>query len=126
MGDNDAGLAMWDPATGGGYDGLRADGPNLNQGAESTLVADLDFAARPQSGGGRPVSFQGRTDGMVTREALRAGIPMPDGWSPWRSSQAKRCPAGTRVPISVTERILAMDEAGRHGHTRRGEAAVRP
>jgi hypothetical protein len=37
LGDNDAGLAMWDPATGGGYDGLRADGPNLNQGAESTL-----------------------------------------------------------------------------------------
>ena len=29
---------MWDPATGGGYDGLRADGPNLNQGAESTLA----------------------------------------------------------------------------------------
>ena len=28
---------MWDPRTGGGYDGLRADGPNLNQGAESTL-----------------------------------------------------------------------------------------
>ncbi len=38
QGDNDAGAAMWDPATGGGYDGLRADGPNLNQGAESTLA----------------------------------------------------------------------------------------
>jgi hypothetical protein len=37
LGDNDAGTLMWDPATGGGYDGLRADGPNLNQGAESTL-----------------------------------------------------------------------------------------
>jgi hypothetical protein len=37
-GENDAGALMWDPATGGGYDGLRADGPNLNQGAESTLA----------------------------------------------------------------------------------------
>jgi hypothetical protein len=38
LGDNDAGVPMWDSATGGGYDGLRADGPNLNQGAESTLA----------------------------------------------------------------------------------------
>ena len=30
--------SMWDPATGGGYDGLQASGPNLNQGAESTLA----------------------------------------------------------------------------------------
>ena len=29
---------MWDPETGGGYDGLTATGPNLNQGAESTLA----------------------------------------------------------------------------------------
>ena len=38
LGNNDAAAPMWDPATGGGYDGLRADGPNLNQGAESTLA----------------------------------------------------------------------------------------
>jgi hypothetical protein len=38
LGDNDNGLAMWDPVTGGGYDGLTADGVNLNQGAESTLA----------------------------------------------------------------------------------------
>jgi hypothetical protein len=37
LGDNDAQAPMWDQGTGGGYDGLRADGPNLNQGAESTL-----------------------------------------------------------------------------------------
>ena len=29
---------MWDPATGGGYDGLEATGVNLNQGAESTIA----------------------------------------------------------------------------------------
>ena len=37
-GDNDAGITMWDPDTGGGYDGLHADGVNLNQGAESTMA----------------------------------------------------------------------------------------
>ncbi|MEV6491441.1 hypothetical protein AB0M20_22930 [Actinoplanes sp. NPDC051633] len=38
LGDNDIGVAMWDPATGGAYDGLTLQGPNLNQGAESTLA----------------------------------------------------------------------------------------
>jgi hypothetical protein len=38
LGDNDTGAVMWDRSTGGGYDGLTPDGPNLNQGAESTLA----------------------------------------------------------------------------------------
>jgi hypothetical protein len=38
MGDNDALQLMWDPETGGGFDGLQADGVNRNQGAESTLA----------------------------------------------------------------------------------------
>jgi hypothetical protein len=38
LGDNDVGGVMWDPETGGGYDGLTLHGPNLNQGAESTLA----------------------------------------------------------------------------------------
>ncbi|TPG35686.1 glycosyltransferase [Mycolicibacterium hodleri] len=37
-GANDIGEPMWDPATGGGYDGLHADRVNRNQGAESTLA----------------------------------------------------------------------------------------
>jgi hypothetical protein len=37
-GANDIGMAMSDPVTGGGFDGLGRDGPNLNQGAESTLA----------------------------------------------------------------------------------------
>ncbi|MFI6600473.1 glycosyltransferase [Nonomuraea sp. NPDC050536] len=37
-GANDAGTRMWDPATGGAYDGLTECGPNLNQGAESTIA----------------------------------------------------------------------------------------
>ena len=38
QGDNDAGQLMWDPETGGGFDGLHADRVNRNQGAESTLA----------------------------------------------------------------------------------------
>jgi hypothetical protein len=37
-GANDAQQVMWDPQTGGGFDGLLADGVNRNQGAESTLA----------------------------------------------------------------------------------------
>ncbi|WP_319450691.1 MULTISPECIES: glycosyltransferase [unclassified Mycobacterium] len=47
-GVNDAGLPIWDPETGGGYDGLLVDGVNLNQGAESTLavISTLQHARR--------------------------------------------------------------------------------
>lgn len=38
QGVNDIGKLMWDPATGGGFDGLHADRVNRNQGAESTLA----------------------------------------------------------------------------------------
>ena len=44
---------MWDPATGGGYDGLEATGVNLNQGAESTIALIVDAPASPAGG---PVS----------------------------------------------------------------------
>jgi hypothetical protein len=52
LGANDVGTAMWDPGTGGGYDGLTDHGPNLNQGAESTLalVATLQHARGPRPG----------------------------------------------------------------------------
>ena len=38
LGDNDSATPMFDPRTGGGYDGLERHGCNLNQGAESTLA----------------------------------------------------------------------------------------
>ena len=46
LGDNDTQTVMYDPLTGGCYDGLKEEGPNLNQGAESTLalVATLQHA----------------------------------------------------------------------------------
>ncbi len=46
LGRNDYGVMMFDPLTGGGYDGLTEHGINLNQGAESTLamIATLQTA----------------------------------------------------------------------------------
>jgi hypothetical protein len=38
LGDNDGSVIMWDPVTGGGFDGLEIGGANLNQGTESTLA----------------------------------------------------------------------------------------
>lgn len=38
LGHNDSATPMFDPRTGGGYDGLERRGRNLNQGAESTLA----------------------------------------------------------------------------------------
>ena len=48
LGDNDGQHVMWDPDTGGGFDGLTPGGPNLNQGAESTLalLSTLQHARR--------------------------------------------------------------------------------
>jgi hypothetical protein len=62
VGDNDAGTAMWDPETGGGYDGLTPHGANLNQGAESTLalISTLQHARR-LSGPSAPRSPAGST-----------------------------------------------------------------
>ena len=50
VGDNDVGVAMFDPSTGGGFDGLGRHGANRNQGAESTLafVGTMAQAARIQ------------------------------------------------------------------------------
>lgn len=43
-GKNDAGIAVVDPLTGGGFDGLEPRGINRNQGAESTLAAVATMA----------------------------------------------------------------------------------
>ena len=48
IGLNDRGAVMWDSTTGGGFDGLTPDGPNVNQGAESTLalISTMQHSAR--------------------------------------------------------------------------------
>ena len=56
LGGNDGGVAMWDRTTAGSYDGLTAEGPNLNQGAESTLalIATMQHARDGRDGQLRP------------------------------------------------------------------------
>ncbi len=51
LGDNDAGVVMWDPDTGGAFDGLEEHGANRNQGTESTLalLSTLQHARSRQS-----------------------------------------------------------------------------
>jgi hypothetical protein len=48
LGENDSMTPMYDPVSGGGYDGLEPNGPNMNQGAESTLamLSTLQHAQR--------------------------------------------------------------------------------
>jgi hypothetical protein len=48
LGDNDSGVAMHDPGSGGGYDAVTRHGRNTNQGAESTLalISVLQHAKR--------------------------------------------------------------------------------
>ena len=48
LGDNDAEAVMWDPLTGGSFDGLQPTGVNRNQGTESTLalLSTLQHARR--------------------------------------------------------------------------------
>ncbi len=52
LGRNDAGVLMWDPQTGGGFDGLERSGANRNQGAESTLafLSTMQHAQRTAGG----------------------------------------------------------------------------
>ena len=54
-GDNDASLRMYDPVTGGGYDGLEDGAVNQNQGAESTLawLSTVQVSMLDRAGAGR-------------------------------------------------------------------------
>lgn len=54
LGNNDVQTAMVDFKTSGGFDGLRPHGPNLNQGAESTLamIATMQRAEQVRCGAG--------------------------------------------------------------------------
>ena len=71
---------MWDPSTGGAFDGLERDGANLNQGTESTLalLSTLQHArssrerramtcASTEPGPSQPGPHCGRQSRVVTR-----------------------------------------------------------
>lgn len=58
FGVNDANIPMFDETTGGGCDGLSANGRNRNQGAESTIAAICTLRH------GRGLGFSGPAEGM--------------------------------------------------------------
>ncbi len=93
-GVNDARQLMWDPETGGGFDGLRADGVNRNQGAESTLavLSTMQHAQRFRLCGN---DF--RAARSSSRAAPSASRPTRRGSSPDSSCQARRG-SSTRSP----------------------------
>ena len=106
-GANDSGLVMWDPETGGGFDGLLADGVNLNQGAESTLsvISTMQHAQRFSLS---PNDF----------DALRARHPEPsadDGQPVARHHPTLRARSGGFRTAGVqgrcgARRLLALDD----------------
>ncbi|MFS1301644.1 glycosyltransferase [Streptosporangium longisporum] len=73
-GVNDGGAVMWDAATGGGHDGLTPYGPNLNQGAESTIafISTMQHAERLRAAGHSPEAGLPRQGGRP-----RHGDPVP-------------------------------------------------
>ena len=108
MGDNDAQQLMWDPETGGGFDGLRAGGVNRNQGAESTLAVLstmqhaqtlLDCAAMTSVQAGLVTRSPQRLAANPSRVITRLFVPGQEGFE----HQESRAGA-------VLARILALDE----------------
>jgi hypothetical protein len=78
LGHNDLGAPLWDQKTGACYDGLGPEGPNLNQGAESTLawllsLADMHRLQATRSSRRSPVSLRLLTtsDSGLTVDASR-------------------------------------------------------
>ena len=99
---------MWDPETGGGFDGLLADGVNRNQGAESTLAAIStlqharrfsDCAAMTSVRAGLVTRSPQRLAADPSRVITRLFVPGQEGFE----HQESRAGA-------VLRRILALDE----------------
>ena len=117
-GSNDIGIAMIDPVSGGGYDGLEADGRNENQGAESTLamLSTLQQAGRLRSSSdlaGRPLvrdTVRGDPD-LVRRSSI---VLRPDA----RRVIARPFLPGHELPSegisradAVVDRLVTMPES---------------
>ena len=77
LGQNDLGAPLWDRKTGACYDGLGPEGPNLNQGAESTLAWLLSLAdmhrlrATHSVRSAAPLKMVARSDAGALKDALR-------------------------------------------------------
>jgi len=102
LGNNDTHSILYDYHTGGCRDGLHADGPNLNEGAESTLAWLISLMTVQ--------SLDRETDAAMPRET--PGIQAP----------AIKLEAGTYVPSTQKTQQTASSEAPavEHGPGARG------
>jgi hypothetical protein len=79
LGDNDTGVPLYDPSTGGSCDGLEANGRNANQGAESTLalISTMQRAGRIERPARRVRGATGDPSPPPTAPAARdrTGVP---------------------------------------------------
>ena len=102
LGDNDTGVSLYDPSTGGSFDGLEADGRNANQGAESTLALISTRATRGAHRTTRPCLTASRRSRWPPARTTCA--PTRDASSPTSSWPVTRCsPAESRArPLSWT------------------------
>ena len=71
-GGNDADIAMYDPDTGAGYDGLQAEGRNFNRGAESTIAA-LSTLIQARTAGADECPHPSRTIQTSTSSPISSG-----------------------------------------------------
>ncbi len=82
LGDNDLGLTLYTPRTGGCRDGLMPDGVNQNQGAESTLAWLLALTAMHKLTADNilqiPVSCRLAREEQAAPAAIIAALPPPD------------------------------------------------
>jgi YD repeat-containing protein len=124
FGNNRAGVAMYDPATGRTFDGLEADGRiNRNSGAESTihgLLSMLALDARPNvaaAATARNTRMEDQTWTLLEAEAGTISgnaqvITPPSAWtgeSLWSGGQYVELGRGGRVTVEAT-----LPEAGRY------------
>lgn len=72
-GNNDTHSSLYDYQTGGCRDGLHADGPNLNQGAESTLAWLVALMTVMDLNRTRSIGEQPRATNAGNGQAMRAG-----------------------------------------------------
>ena len=71
LGNNDVGAAVFDPQSGGGFDGLESSGVNRNQGAESTLafVATMRELSELEHRSGQPTRWRDESLYATSRSA---------------------------------------------------------
>lgn len=116
LGDNDAGVALHDPDSGGGYDAVTPRGRNTNQGAESTLalISVLQHAkriSRPEGGHYAGSSLD-----------VQRPPPEPDSRVQFRAPDARGGPRAGQAEIVRSARHVSADSV-RDRHVHPGAAA---